>query len=139
MQKIAAMEETEVVDPKTNKPIRISTTNRLVFRHSFDEYREVRNARLNILIAKDFAEKANSVLHYFRLGEKEKTRTEFSPEGAEKGQVYANVGEIRGTSSFYYISAVREDSIDILTIQNSWIKPKYRGTEEKPIELSGEE
>lgn len=130
MKKEAALEETEVVDPSSGKPIRVSTTTRLLWRKSYpEEYGHMRNARLNVLIAEEFADKANQVVHYFRLGKTGKARSEFEPPGAEEGKVYADVGEIRGDSSFYYISAIRSDSIDILTIQNAWVKPKYRAME----------
>ena len=139
MKKIASIEETELRDPKTGKVIRISTTTRLVFRRLSEEFRRMRNFKLNALIAEDFIKNSNNVLHYFRLGNKKETRNEYSPPGSEPGKIYANVGEIRGKGSSYYISAIKDDSIDILTIQTKWLKPKYRGTKNKPIELGEEE
>lgn len=95
----------------------------------------MRNVQLNDLIAREFAKNANQVLHYFRLGDADQTRTEYQPPGAEPGKVYADVAEIRGSSSFFYISAIRGEYIDILTVQSSWLKPRYRGSREKPIAL----
>lgn len=119
MKKEASLEETEVIDPKTKKPIRVSTTVRLLYRKEFPEdYGDVRNVRLNLLIANDFADSANSVVHYFSLVPRE------NPDGTQQAPV--GKGEIRGGSTFYYISAIKENSIDILTIQSSWLKPKYR-------------
>lgn len=136
MIKLASLEDTETTDPKTGKTIRISTTVRLIYRKLYpQEYGDMRNARLNLVIAKDFVANANNVLHYFRLGSKEVSRTEHQPAGAEKGKVYANVAEIRGTSSSFYVSAIQDNSIDILTIQKSWYKPKYKGTEDAPMEM----
>lgn len=123
MIKQASLEETEITDPRHGKEIRISTTTRLIYRKAYpQEYGAMRNARLNQVIAKEFAAQANSVLHYFRLGE----------SGRE------GVAEIRGNASSFFIAAIKDDSVDVLTIQNSWFKPKYRGTRENPIELGDE-
>lgn len=136
MKKIAALEETEITDPSSGKQIRVSTTTRLLYRKSYpQEYGQMRNARLNQVIAKDFASNSNNVLHYFRLGKKGTSRTEYKPVGAEEGKIYGNVAEIRGNASSFFISAIQDDTIDILTIQNSWLKPKYRGSEENPMAL----
>ena len=134
MNKTAALEETEVVDPSSGKQIRISTTTRLLYRKAYpQEYGDMRNARLNQAIAKDFASNSGNVLHYFRLGKRGAPRNEHKPEGAEEGKVYGNVAEIRGNASSFFISAIQDDTIDILTIQNSWIKPKYKGSQDKPM------
>lgn len=133
MLKLAKLEETEMTDSKSGKAIRISTTTRLIYRKIYPELESVRNARLNILIAKDFVKNASNVLHYFRLGKKEQTRTESAEEN-----ISADVAEIRGNQSFFFVSAIRDNYIDILTVQTSWLKPKYRGSQEDPIAL-GEE
>jgi len=136
MLKQAGLEDTEITDSKTGKKIRVTTTVRMMYRKAYpQEYGDMRNARLNIAIAKDFIQNSGNVLHYFRLGKKEKSRSEYSPLGAEKGQVKANVAEIRGTSSSFFISAIKESTVDILTIQNSWLKPKYKGSQDDPIAL----
>lgn len=123
MLKIASIEETEITDSKTGKKIRISTTTRLLYRKiNPQEYASMRNARLNLIIAEDFASQSGNVLHYFRLGK----------EGRD------GVGEIRGSASAYFISAVKDEFIDILTIQRSWLKPKYQGSRENPIALGDE-
>ncbi len=138
MDKIATLEETEITDPKSGKAIRISTTARLVYRKMYPaDYGSLRNARLNLIIAKEFVQNSGHVLHYFRLGKKG-PRTEHKPSGGEEGQIYANVAEIRGTSKFFFISAIKENSIDILTIQSNWLKPKYQGSKENPIALGDE-
>ena len=135
MIKLAGMEDTGLTDSKTGKKIRISTTTRLIYRKTYPaEYGELRNQRLNQLIAEDFVKASGSVVHYFRLGDKG-SRTDYKPEGAEEGKVYANVAEIRGTSASFFVSSVRESYIDILTIQNSWKKPRYQGSKNNPIAL----
>ena len=136
MLKIAGLEDSDITDPATGKKIRISTTIRLMYRKAYpNEYGPMRNARLNIEIAKDFVNNSSNVLHYFRLGKKDRSRADYKPSGAKSGQVYANVAEIRGTSSSFFISAIKDSSIDILTIQNSWLKPKYKGSKDDPIAL----
>jgi len=135
MIKYSELENSEVLDRKTNKKIRISTTVRLVYRKAYPEdYGVLRNARLNIIIAKDFNDNSSNVLHYFRLGGGG-SQTSHQPSGASEGINYSNAAEIRGSSSSFFISAIKSDSIDILTIQSDWIKPKYHGSREDPIAL----
>jgi hypothetical protein len=83
------------------------------------EYGMMKNFKLNLVIANDFLHQASNLLHYFRLG-----------PGGKNG-----VAEIRGNSSSFFISAIKDETIDILTIQNSWLKPKYKGAPDNPIEL----
>lgn len=136
MLKLAGLEDTEMTDSKTGKKIRISTTVRLIYRKSRpEEYGSMRNSVLNVEIAKDFVANSGNILHYFRLGKKETTRTEHEPPGAEKGMIHANVAEIRGSASSFFISAIQDSSVDILTIQNNWMKPKYKGSQEDPFAL----
>lgn len=131
-----SLEVTEIKDPATNKPIAVSTTARLMYRKAYpNDYGNMRNARLNEIIAKDFAANSGKILHYFRLGAKKKSQTEHKPLGAEPNKIYAGVAEIRGSASFYFIAARKDDGINILTIQASWLKPKYRGSESNPIAL----
>lgn len=131
-----SLEETKISDSSTGRHIRISTTVRLMYRKAYpDEYGHLRNARLNQIIARDFVANSSNILHYFRLGKKDKSQADYQPPGAEKGKVYSGTGEIRGSSSFYFISAIKDDSIDILTVQASWLKPKYKGSESDPIEM----
>lgn len=131
-----ALEDTDIKDPATDLSIRISTTVRILYRKAYpNEYGTMRNARLNYVIAKEFISNSNKVIHYFRLGKKKSPQNEFKPPGSEEGKVYTGVGEIRGAGSFYFVSARKSDTIDILTIQASWLKPKYRGSAEKPIEV----
>jgi hypothetical protein len=120
MKKIAGLEATDVNDPKTGLTISVSTTTRKMFRKMYPEqYGGMRNVRLNYVIAEEFAKSSANVVHYFRLG-KDKD---------------AGVAEIRsGGSGVYYISAIRERSVDILTVQASWLQPKYKGSASSPME-----
>ncbi len=121
MEKLAGLEVTEVKDPKTGKTISISTTTRKMYRKMYpQEYDGMRNVRLNHVIAENFAKNGSNVVHYFRLG-KDKD---------------SGVAEIRsGGGGIYYISAIRESSVDVLTVQASWLQPKYKGSASSPMEL----
>lgn len=111
MQKYAGMESAEISDPRHQKDINVSTTVRMIFRKFWPaEYAGMRNIRLNQVIAKDFAANSSNVYHYFWIDKEERL-----------------IGEIRGgASGKMYISAIKGDSIDILTIQTSWKQPKLR-------------
>jgi hypothetical protein len=123
LNKIAGLEETEVADSRTGKVIRISTTVRIIYRKLYpEEYGTMRNARLNQVIAADFAQQSGNVLHYFRLGK----------------DASGGIGEIRGSSSSFFVSALKSETIDVLVIQKSWLKPRYQGTREDPVELGDE-
>jgi hypothetical protein len=103
------MEESKVTDPATGKRIRVSVTARKLYRLS-EEYQGIRNARLNEIIATHFAKDSDKIIHYFPLTKK-------GPKA---------VGEIRGYSAGgYYISAIRDGYIDILTVQNDYVKHNY--------------
>lgn len=121
------MESTEMKDPKTGKVIAVSTTVRILYRKMFPtHYEHLRNPRLNAAIAKHFAQSGDNVLHYFKLG-----------TGDESGTGHRGTAEIRmGPSGVYYISAIRENSVDILTVQSKWLKPKYKGSASEPLEMS---
>lgn len=103
------MEETNQTDPVTNKKIRVSVTVRKHIRE-LEEYASIRNAKLNDIIAKDFADASSQILHHFVLNRKGKKE----------------IGEIRGMQNAYYISAIRDGYIDILTVVVSFKEPKHR-------------
>lgn len=104
------MEESSKTDPATKRRIRVSVSVRKFYR-TLEEYQSIRNIKLNEIVAEDFADTAGSVLHHFALTK---------GAGGKK-----EIGEIRGNSNLYYISAIRDNYIDILAIQGSWVKPKY--------------
>ena len=110
MIKLGGLEETEKTDPRTNRDIFVSTTTRILFRKIFpDKYSRMRNTQLNEIIAADFVQNSGNVYHYFWIDKKNRT-----------------IAEIRkGAAGTFYISALRSDRIDILTIQNSWKTPKF--------------
>lgn len=124
MKKLAGLEATTITDPATGRPIRVSTSARIVYRKIYAGYIEgienMRNAQLNEMIATDFANSAGRIVHYFKLGKKE-----------EQNRGWAEIRNMvkggRGLFQFY-VSAVRADSIDILIIQGKYIKTKFRRT-----------
>ena len=122
MRKYAAMESTDIVDPRHKKPISISTTIRLLYRSLWpDDYAGMRNARLNHIIAKDFASNSDKVEHFFWLNKEDRS-----------------IAEIRsGSGGRLYISAIRSDSVNVMTIQTSWKKPRYN--KQKEVLEFGEE
>lgn len=112
------MEETNQTDPATNKKIRVSVTARKHVRQ-LEEYASMRNVKINEIIAKDFADASNQVMHHFVLNKKGKKE----------------IGEIRGMQNAYYISAIRDGYIDILTIVVSFKEPKYRVKDYSKLDL----
>lgn len=116
--KLAGLEETGISDPETGLPIYISTTTRLVYRHMYRNYPDLgystmRNARLNQIIAEEFANSSSKVVHHFKLG--------------KSGDSERAVGEIRNRNGtvMFFISAIGGSSINILTLQSAWKSPKY--------------
>lgn len=132
MRKFGALEETETTDSGTGRSIRVSTTARLRFREMFPRYADERNVRLNARIAKIFSRAGNQIMHHFKL------------KSAEEGAVeYAEIRQ-GPVGDFFYISAIRNGYIDILTLQDDWRKPKsgkgvtkYPGSSAEPIADSG--
>jgi hypothetical protein len=111
--KFAGFDETEITDPETGLKIRVSITTRKVFRHLYKTsedlgYSHMRNDLLNEVIAKDFILGAQKIVHRFKL----------------KSGEFAEIRNKPRTVMFY-ISAIRDNTIDILTIQNGWKSPKY--------------
>ncbi len=105
------LELTEVSDPKNQKDISVSTTTRIMYRKMYpDQYGGMRNVELNNIIAREFAQHSSGVIHLFWISKDKRI-----------------IGEIRqGRSGSFYISAIRGSTIDILTIQSSWFRPKYK-------------
>jgi hypothetical protein len=112
------MEETNVTDPATGRSIRVSVATRKIYRLA-EEYRGIRNAKLNQIIAKDFAGDSGKVAHHFIL--------------TKRGE--RAIGEIRGDAGLYYISAIRGNYIDILTVQSKFTEPRYRVKDSTKISL----
>jgi hypothetical protein len=112
------MEDSNVTDTATGRKIRVSVTVRKLYRE-IEEYQGLRNARLNQVIAADFSRESSNILHHFRLTKSGKNE----------------IGEIRGSADIYFVSAIRDNYIDILTVQGKWFQPKYRILDSKKLRL----
>lgn len=114
MKKIAELENSEVVDPKTGLEIAVSTTARIKLRELFRaDFANIRNYELNNFAARKFAKSSSNVLHYFPLKKNQEGQAELW-------------GEIRDGGSFLFVSAIRARTVDILTIQKNWREPTVR-------------
>ena len=121
MKKTAGMEKSEINDPRTGKPILISTTVRLFYRKVIDSqnYAGLRNQRLNSIIAKQFAESSNNVLHYFWISKDKRI-----------------IGEIRSLrAGAYFISAITDTSVNLIVVQGDYFKPPNYRRSVKPDEI----
>lgn len=109
------MEETLVTDPASGMKIRVSVTTRKMYRHIFRNSKigMMRNEPLNQLIANDFSKSSDKVVHSFKLG--------------KSGEAERSLAEIRNRagSVMFFISTVRGQYVDILTLQSAWKSPKY--------------
>ena len=122
MIKSGGLEQTDKSDSRTNRDIAVSTTTRIMFRKLWpEEYGHLRNTKLNDVIATTFMQNSSNVYHYFWIDKENRT-----------------IAEIRGgPSGIFFISALRGNRIDILTVQSSWKAPKYRPRKDY-IEMEGE-
>jgi adenine-specific DNA methylase len=123
IHKKAGLEEANLTDPRTNLPIRVSTTVRLKYRKYFDErftHRDVlydlNNKELNEIIAQDFAVSHDLALHMFLSK---------SSNIESKKREWVEIRQVSGRSAFnYFFSIIRPDSIDIITTSTRYIKPR---------------
>lgn len=122
--KNAGMEQSTMTDPRTNLPIRISTTVRKKYRKYFDEkYSDRRdilydlgNRQLNDVIAQDFAASSDSVVHMFMANESNL---------ATKRRNWIEIRKVKTRSAFhFFFSIIRSDGIDIITTSTRYIKPR---------------
>lgn len=125
MIKTAGMEETQVTDPKTGLPVRISTSTRIMFRYIFRNnpelgYSNMRNERLNQIIAESYSESSDKVVHHFKLKSS-------NVDGMEQ-----DIGEIRNMSrsAMFFITRISGGTADILVLQPAYRPPKYKKEEQ---------
>ncbi len=126
LNKIAAMEPSGIIDPASGLPISVSTTTRLMFRKINPQYEKTRNNELNKVIAESFAASSSRVVHRFYL---------------KPSKDIAEIRNMQGPSAWtvmFFISVVRAGFIQILTLQNGWLKQKYKA-EQKPLQEPGQE
>jgi len=123
MYKKAEIEDSGLTDPRTNLPIRISTTTRIKYRKYFDErytHRDVlydlSNRQLNEIIAQDFAASADGALHMF-LSKSSSIDT--------KKREWIEIRQVSTRRAFnYFFSIIRPNGIDILTTSTRYVRPR---------------
>ena len=122
IHKEAGMEDAGLTDPRTNLPIRVSTTARIKYRKYFDErysYRDVlydlSNRQLNEVIAQDFAASSEGAMHMFLSK---------SSSIESKKREWIEIRKASNRRAFnYFFSIIRSDGIDILTTSTIYHKP----------------
>lgn len=121
--KKAGMEQSTLSDPRTNLPIRVSTTARIKYRKYFNDFfsdrREVlydlSNRQLNDIIAQDFAASSDSVVHMF-LSNESNIDT--------KRRNWIEIRRVKTRNAFnFFFSIIRADGIDIITTSTRYKKP----------------
>jgi hypothetical protein len=123
--KKAGLEETGMIDPRHNKPIRISTSVRVKYRkyfseqwaHKRDMLYDLRNDQLNSIIAQDFAASADDVRHMFPAGSSDIDSRR--REWIEVRKVYS-----RGGTFNFFFAIVRPGSVDVITTSTRYHKPR---------------
>ena len=123
--KRAGLEESGVIDGRTQLPIRVSTTVRLKYRKYFsrewgdrrDVLYDLNNPELNEVIAQDFKANQGNVVHMFLSNQS---------DVASRKRMWV---EIRKESAarrpfHFFFSIIRPDSIDIIGTTTRYIKPK---------------
>lgn len=126
----AALEPSSITDPRTGRIIRVAVPVRIKYRKYFqgqtsgEMTREMlhilNNKELNDEIAKDFAASANDVAHMFIS--KDSDRSARPPR-----IVWMEIRkQQRGPRAIFnfFISKINEGFIDILTVTQTYIKPK---------------
>ena len=120
--KQSGLEQSSLQDPRTNLPIRISTTTRVKYRRYYagqesrNNLKNISNTELNDIIAQDFAASSEKALHMF-LSNSSNLET--------KKREWI---EIRGVYTYrpfnVFFSVIRDGSIDIITVSTIWKKPR---------------
>lgn len=122
--KEAGMEQSTLTDPRTNLPIRVSTTIRKKYREYYDErfpdkrdvMYDLSNRQLNDIIAQDFAASSNSVEHMFLSN---------SSDISSRKREWIEIRKVETRSAFHFFFAViRSDGIDIITASTRYHKPR---------------
>lgn len=121
--KKAGMENSGVVDPRTNRPIRVSTTTRMKYRkyfslfwsHQRDYLSDMSNVQLNEIIGQDFASAHDSVVHMFLSK---------SSNIASQKREWIEIRKVKTRRAFnFFFSIIRPDGIDIIGTSTRYHKP----------------
>jgi hypothetical protein len=121
--KTAALESSTMTDPASGRAIRVSSTVRKKYRQYFagqngrEDLSRAKNSDLNDIIAKDFADSATNAKHMFKAKNSDSSgKNEFIEIRA------INRGK-RAVAFNMFFAVIRQSSIDIITITQSWLKP----------------
>jgi hypothetical protein len=130
--KIAALEPTTHTDPRTGRMIRVSTSVRMKYREYFKSQmlNILPNRELNEIIANDFIASAEKVAH-MSIRREDSDLTAHPPKISWLEFRIQNRGP-RAAFNFF-VSIIRDASIDIITVKQSYIKP----TKPRIVDLRG--
>lgn len=120
LNKKAGIEESSVVDSRTNLKIHVSTTARLIYINQyFDGDRMgMSNVELNDFIAKDFLNSASAAEHMFLAR---------SSEAGSGKREWIEVRKVLVNRPFkYFFSIIKRESINIIFISTDYKKPKKK-------------
>ena len=126
LKKIAGAEDSGLTDPRTNLPIRVTTTARVNYRRYFNQawaeksgrdwYEDLRNSELNSIIAQDFAASHTEVVHLFLSS---------SSDITSKKRTWIEVRKVSTSRPFnFFFSIIRDDGIDIIGTNTRYNKPR---------------
>ena len=122
--KKAGMEESGLTDPRTNLPIRVSTTVRKNYRRYFNEVwsgnrdmlYDLGNRQLNEIIGQDFAVSADSVVHMFLSN---------SSSISSQKRAWIEIRKVKTRRAFhFFFSVIRPEGIDIIGTSTRYHKPR---------------
>jgi hypothetical protein len=129
--KKAGLEDTGQMDSKTGLPIRVSTTVRKKYRkywsgqelgagsYSRMNWASLENDSLNKIIAQDFDNSADGVVHHFKSN---KPSASDNPEWIEIRIVRSYGGGMKMPFNIF-LSVIRDSSVDIITVTTAYRKP----------------
>ena len=121
--KKAGMEQSTLTDPRTNLPIRMSTTARIKYRKYFGEFfsdrrdmlSDLSNRQLNDIIAQDFAASQDSVVHMFVSN---------TSSVSDQKRSWIEIRKVKTRRAFnFFFSVIRPEGIDIITTSTRYRKP----------------
>ena len=125
--KNSALEETNRTDPRTNLPIRVSTTTRIKYRQYYSgqefeyasraNFSNLGNKQLNEVIAQDFARSYQNAIHMFIS--KKTTSITGKKEWIEIRKCAINTRPFN-----FFFSVIRQDYIDIIYVSTVYKQPR---------------
>ena len=129
MLKKAVLEQSTLIDPRTNLDIKVSTTARIKYRKYYSgqesigsgefgrtNYSHLSNQELNDIIAQDFAASADGAAHMF-ISKSSNIET--------KKREWIEIRKVKVSRPFnVFFSVIRGSSIDIINVSTRWKIPR---------------